>query len=371
MGWRPVAIMAVRKLAMLALASITWPFSAAFAEGRVVNIYNWADYVAPTSLVDFKRDTEIEPQYDIFDANEVLVSKLMAGRSGYDVVVPSNHYLPHLIAAGALAPLDHSLLPNYSGIDRRLLRLMESNDPDNRYAVPYLWGSGGIAYNRDKIRQVLGVDHIDSWGALFDPDLAKRLSRCGIAMMDSPDEVYGAALNYLGISVAAASRRDYDGATDLIRKVRPYITYFHSSKYVSDLANGNICIAMSNSGDAVQAMSRTLEAGSDIKVDFSVPKEGGSIWIDVLAIPFDAKHKAEAHAFINYIISPQHVAQVTRHTGYANACPSSLHYLPADLSSNEAVYPSAVTMSRLHISVMPSVEIQRYLTRAWNSLKRG
>lgn len=363
--------MSVQKLVACALSCITYLSASALAEDRVVNIYNWSDYVAPTSLADFRRDTGIKPQYDVFDANEVLESKLMAGHSGYDVVVPSNHFLPRLIKAGAIAPLDHSLLPNFSKIDKRVLHLMETNDPGNRYAVPYLWGSNGIAYNQDAVRRVLGVDHIDSWNAIFDPAMAKRLSACGIAMMGSPDEVYGAALSYLGISVPEASLKDYDAATELIRKVRPYITYFHSSKYVSDLANGDICIAMSNSGDAVQAMSRASEAGGGRKIEYVIPKEGGSMWVDVLAIPSDAPHKIEAHAFINFVVNPEQIAKVTSYTGYANACASSIRFLPADLHSNEAIYPSSVSLSRLHMSVMPSMEVQRYVTRAWNSLKRG
>ena len=360
-----------RTLAKLSLAFLITPSFPLFADDEIINIYNWADYMAPSTLADFRRQTGIEPHYDIFDANEILESKLMAGNSGYDVVVPSNHFLPRLIKSGAIAPLDHALLPNFSKIDNRVLRLMESNDPGNRYAVPYLWGSNGIAYNQDAIRRVLGVDHIDSWSAIFDPALAKRLSACGIAMMGSPDEVYGAALSYLGISVPEASLKDYDAATDLIRKVRPYVTYFHSSKYVSDLANGDICIAMSNSGDAVQGMNRASESGGAKKIEYVIPKEGGSMWVDVLAIPSDAPNKVEAHAFINFILDPEQIAKVTHYTGYANACPSSVRFLPADLHSNEAIYPSSVSLSRLHMSVMPSMEVQRYVTRAWNSLKRG
>ncbi|MFK0033716.1 polyamine ABC transporter substrate-binding protein [Pseudomonas monteilii] len=363
--------MAIRKFVALVMLAGLCGSSQVSAEGNVVNVYNWADYVAPSSLAFFRHDTGIEPHYDIFDANEVLESKLMAGHSGYDVVVPSNHYLPRLIKAGALAPLDRSLLPNFSGIDDRILRLMNSSDRGNRYAVPYLWGSSGIAYNQEKVSRVLGVDHIDSWGVLFDPAMAKRLSACGIAMMGSPDEVYGAALNYLGVRVSDASVNDYDAATVLIRKVRPYITYFHSSKYVSDLANGNICIAMSYSGDAVQAMNRAAEAGGGKRIEYVIPKEGGSMWVDVFAIPSDARHKVEAHAFINFMISPEHIAQVTQYTGYANACPSSQRFLPADIHSDEAIYPSSVSLSRLHLSVMPSVEVQRYVTRAWNSLKKS
>ena len=242
------------------------------AAQRQVNIYNWSDYIGATTLADFRRATGIQPAYDIFDANEMLEAKLLTGHSGYDVVVPSNHFLGRQIAAGVFAPLDRSLLPNYANLDPAILRQLEHNDPGNRYAVPYLWGTSGLAYNVDKVKQVLGVETIDSWAALFDPAIIARLSRCGVAVMDSPDELYGAAIHYLGGDPGSDDPQLYNAATAMLRRIRPYITYFHSSKFVSDLANGEICLAMANSGDGVQAIARAREAGNGVNIAYVVPR---------------------------------------------------------------------------------------------------
>ncbi|MGX5727991.1 polyamine ABC transporter substrate-binding protein [Metapseudomonas otitidis] len=358
-------------LSLILAGSVSLAPHAAIAGGEEVNIYNWTDYIAPTTLADFHKATSISINYDIFDSNETLEAKLLTGGSGYDVVVPSSHFLQRLTRAGVFAPLDRSLLPNYKNLDPSILKQLEKNDPGNVYAVAYLWGTGGLAYNPDKVKRELGTDLIDSWSALFDPDIIQKLHHCGVAVMDSPDELYGAALHYLGKDVRDAKLVDYENATALIQKIRPYITYFHSSKFVSDLANGEICLAIANSGDGVQAMSLAKEANNGIRVTYVVPKEGGNLWFDVLAIPADSRHKKEAHAFINFLLEPENIAKITAYTGYANPTPSSQRFIPDELVQNPGVYPSGEVMRRLHVSTQPDAEYIRYVSRAWNGIKKG
>lgn len=341
------------------------------AAPRHVNIYNWTDYIGETSLADFQRATGIRPVYGIFDSNEVLEAKLLAGHSGYDVVVPSSHVLGRQIEAGLFATLDRDLLPNYSNIDPAVLRHLQRVDPDNTHAVPYLWGSSGLAYNKDMIKKVLGVDSIDSWSALFDPEIIKKLSQCGVAVMDSPDEVYGAAIHYVGGAAETMGEKEYEAATTLLKQIRPYVTYFHSSKFVTDLASGEICLAMANSGDGVQAIARAAEAKNGVRIEYVVPKEGGNLWFDMMAIPIDAKNKEEAHAFINFMLDPVNIAKVTSHTGYANPIPLSKQYLKADQLNNPAIYPSHEVLRRLYVSSPPPHKFERAITRSWQALKNG
>ncbi|HHH9110769.1 polyamine ABC transporter substrate-binding protein [Pseudomonas aeruginosa] len=363
--------MTLMRLAHAVLASAFIVIAPACNAGGHVNIYNWTDYIAESTLADFQKATGIQPAYDIFDANEILEAKLLAGRSGYDVVVPSNHFLGRQIQAGIFAPLDRSLLPNYSNLDPAILRHLRRNDPGNTYAVPYLWGTSGIAYNKDMIKKVLGIDTIDSWSALFDPEVIKKLHKCGVAVMDSPDEVYGAAIHYLGGEADKIDQSDYEAATALLKRVRPYITYFHSSKFVSDLANGEICVAMANSGDGLQAISRAKEANNGLRIEYVVPKEGGNLWFDMLAIPADAKNKVEAHAFINFMLDPVNIAKVTEHTGYANPNDASKRFLPASIVNDPIVYPPHKVLRRLYVSSPPPHQIERLVTRGWQSLKTG
>ncbi|WP_414708366.1 polyamine ABC transporter substrate-binding protein, partial [Pseudomonas sp. UBA6276] len=263
---------------MLIGAGLTLALNAQAA--GTVHIYNWSDYIGESTLADFEAATGIKPIYDVFDSNETLEGKLLAGHTGYDVVVPSNHFLGKQIKAGAFQKLDKTQLTNYSNLDPVLLKRLEKNDPGNQYAVPYLWGTNGIGYNVDKIKEVLGVDKIDSWAMVFEPENIKKLSKCGVAFLDSPDEMFPAVLNYMGLDPNTTDEKLYKKAEEKLLKVRPYVTYFHSSKYISDLANGNICMAVGYSGDVFQAKSRAEEAGKGIKLAYSIPKEGGNLWFD-------------------------------------------------------------------------------------------
>ncbi|KTC36814.1 hypothetical protein AO269_08230, partial [Pseudomonas putida] len=290
---------------------------------------------------------------------------------GYDVVVPSNHFLGKQIKAGAFQKLDKTQLTNYSNLDPVLLKRLEKNDPGNQYAVPYLWGTNGIGYNVDKIKEVLGVDKIDSWAMVFEPENIKKLSKCGVAFLDSPDEMFPAVLNYMGLDPNTTDEKLYKKAEEKLLKVRPYVTYFHSSKYISDLANGNICVAVGYSGDVFQAKSRAEEAGKGIKLAYSIPKEGGNLWFDMLAIPADAPDAKQGLAFIDYLLKPEVIAKVSDYVGYANPNLKSGEFMDQDVRNDESVYPPQAIQDKLYVNVELPPKVQRLMTRSWTKVKSG
>ncbi|UZT95785.1 polyamine ABC transporter substrate-binding protein [Pseudomonas koreensis] len=354
---------------MLATAGLTIAVGAQAA--GTVHIYNWSDYIGETTLADFEKATGIKPVYDVFDSNETLEGKLLAGRTGYDVVVPSNHFLGKQIKAGAFQKLDKSQLPNYSNLDPVLLKRLEQNDPGNQYAVPYLWGTNGIGYNVEKVKAVLGIDKIDSWSVLFEPENIKKLHSCGVAFLDSADEMMPTVLNYMGLNANSTNPKDYAKATDKLLAVRPYVTYFHSSKYIGDLANGDICVAIGFSGDIFQAKHRAEEAKKGVNIAYSIPKEGGALWFDMLAIPKDSSNVKEAHAFINYLLKPEVIAQVSDYVGYANPNPGSDKLMEQSIRTDEAVYPPQAVLDKTYVSVELPPNIQRLMTRSWTKVKSG
>ncbi|UVK98551.1 polyamine ABC transporter substrate-binding protein [Pseudomonas sp. B21-048] len=336
-----------------------------------VHIYNWSDYIGETTLADFQKETGIKPVYDVFDSNETLEGKLLAGRTGYDVVVPSNHFLGKQIKAGAFQKLDKSKLSNYSNLDPVLLKRLEQNDPGNLYAVPYLWGTNGIGYNIDKVKAVLGLDKIDSWDAVFEPQNIKKLHSCGVAFLDSADEMMPTVLNYMGLNPNSTNPEDYKKAEAKLLAVRPYVTYFHSSKYIADLANGDICVAIGFSGDIFQAKARAAEAGKGMNIAYSIPKEGGALWFDMLAIPKDAANAKEAHAFINYVLKPEVIAQVSDSVGYANPTPGSDKLMEQSIRTDASVYPPQAVLDKTYVSIELPPNIQRLMTRSWTKVKSG
>ncbi|MGC1332293.1 extracellular solute-binding protein, partial [Pseudomonas sp.] len=253
---------------------------------EVVHIYNWGEYIAPDTLKNFQAATAIGTQYDVYDANETLDAKLMAGHSGYDVVFPSAHFMANQIRSGALKKLDRSQLPNWKNLNPVLMKALEADDPGNQYGVPYLWGTTGIGYNIDKVRAVLGKDvPLDSWDVLFKPENLAKLHQCGVAVLDNGPELLPIALHYLGLPPHSKNPADYKKAEALLIQMRKNVTYFHSAKYIGDLANGDICMAVGWSGDIMQAASRAKEAGNGVKVQYEIPREGGPFWIDMMAMP--------------------------------------------------------------------------------------
>lgn len=361
-------MLSLRKI-LLAMTTLT-VMGTAVAE-PTVRVYNWSDYVGETTLEDFQKATGITPVYDVFDSNETLEGKLLAGHTGYDVVVPSSNFLAKQIKAGAFQKLDKSQLPNWQNLDPALLKQLEKSDPGNQYGVPYLWGTNGIGYNVDKVKAALGTDKLDSWAILFEPENLKKLSKCGVSFMDSPDEVYPAVLQYLGLDPNSTNPDDYKKAEAQLLKVRPYITYFHSSKYISDLANGNICVAFGYSGDVFQARSRAEEAKKGVNIGYAIPKEGANLWFDLLAIPKDAKNVKEAHAFINYLLQPEVIAKVSDYVGYANPNPKAGELMNAELRQDETVYPPQAVMDKLYVMKELPPQILRLETRSWTRVKSG
>lgn len=355
--------------ALLVGAGLTLAVSAQ-ATGTV-HIYNWSDYIGETTLADFQKEAGIKPVYDVFDSNETLEGKLLAGRTGYDVVVPSNHFLGKQIKAGAFQKLDKSKLTHYANLDPVLLKRLEKNDPGNQYAVPYLWGTNGIGYNVEKVKAALGVDKIDSWAVLFEPENIKKLSGCGVAFLDSADEMLPAMLNYMGLSPNSEDPEDYKKAEAKLLAIRPYVTYFNSSKYISDLANGEICVAAGFSGDVFQAKARAAEAGKGIDIAYVIPKEGGNLWFDMLAIPRDATNVKEAHAFINYLLKPEVIAKVSDSVGYANPNPKAGELMDQAVRTDEAVYPTQAVVDKLYVNSELPPKIQRLMTRSWTKIKSG
>lgn len=357
--------------AMLAASAALILTGTAQAE-TTVHIYNWSDYIGEDTLAEFRKATGIKPVYDVFDSNETLEGKLLAGRSGYDVVVPSNHFLGKQIKAGAFQKLDKSKLPNWSNLDPALLKQLEVNDPGNQYAVPYLWGTNGLGYNVEKVKAALGDDvEIDSWAIVFEPENMKKLSSCGVAFLDSGDEMLPAMLNYLGLDPNTQNPEDYAKAEAKLAAVRPYVTYFHSSKYVSDLANGNICMAVGYSGDVFQAADRAEEAGKGVEIAYVIPEEGANLWFDMLAIPADSGNVEAAHRFINYLLEPDVIAQVSDYVGYANPNLKAREFMDPDVLADEAVYPPQDVLDKLYISAELPTKVQRLMTRSWTKVKSG
>lgn len=353
------------------LVSVGLTVAAGVQAAGTVHIYNWSDYIGETTLADFQKETGIKPVYDVFDSNETLEGKLLAGRTGYDVVVPSNHFLGKQIKAGAFQKLDKSKLTNYSNLDPVLLKRLEQNDPGNQYAVPYLWGTNGIGYNVDKVKAVLGLDKIDSWDVVFEPQNIKKLHSCGVAFLDSADEMMPTVLNYMGLNANSTNPEDYKKAEAKLLAVRPYVTYFHSSKYIADLANGDICVAIGFSGDMFQAKARAAEAGKGMNIAYSIPKEGGALWFDMLAIPKDAANAKEAHAFINYLLKPEVIAQVSDSVGYANPNPGSDKLMEQSIRTDASVYPPQAVLDKTYVSIELPPNIQRLMTRSWTKVKSG
>lgn len=347
-------------------------FSGVSTATEVLHMYNWSDYIAEETLKNFKKETGIEVIYDVFDSNEVLEAKLLSGRSGYDIVVPSNSFLAKQIQAGVFVKLDRSKLTNYNNLDPQLMHQLEKSDPENAYAVPYLWGTNGIGYNIDKVKEVLGEDApVDSLELIFNPKYAEKLGKCGLTMLDSPDEMIPQALLYLGLDPNSHSASDYKKAGEVIAKVRPYITYFHSSRYITDLANGDICVAYGFSGDVFQAEARAQEADNGINITYKIPKEGANLWFDMLAIPADAMNKENALTFINYLLRPEVIAEISDYVAYANGNKASQKLLDPEILNNIAIYPKQEVLDGLYIQGIRPLKAQRAMTRVWTQVKSG
>ena len=346
--------------------------SVATAQQRVVNVYNWSDYIDPQVLEEFTKETGIAVQYDTFDANETLETKLLAGKSGYDVVVPTAYFLERQIKAGVFQTLDKSKLTHLAYTWPEISKRLAAYDPGNGHAVNYMWGTTGIGYNVKAVRERLGPDAaIDSWDTVFKPELLAKFKDCGVMMLDSPDDILPAALHFLGLDPNSTNQQDLDKAAALLLTLRPFVRKFHSSEYLNGLASGEICFVVGWSGDVKQAQKRAAEAKNGVEIGYVIPKEGAQMWFDNLAIPKDAPHVAEAYAFIDYLMRPEVAAKNSNFISYANGNFASQKFIDKAVLDDRGVYPDAATMGKLYTVSARDQRAQRTINRLWTRIKTG
>jgi len=343
----------------------------ASAQERVVNVYNWSDYIDESILEDFTKETGIKVVYDVFDSNEVLETKLLAGSTGYDIVVPTGTFLARQITAGVFQKLDKSKLPNLSNMDPAISARLEKYDPGNEHAINYMWGTTGVGINVDKVKERLGDTPLNSWDIVFKPENIAKLADCGVYMLDTSEEIIPAALNYLGLDPDSNSADDIAKAEELLLTIRPSVKKFHSSEYINALANGDICLAVGWSGDILQARDRAAEADQGVTIEYVIPKEGALMWFDNMAIPADASHVEEAHEFLNYIMKPEAMAKASNYVYYANGNAASKPFLNEDVIGDTAIYPDEETISRLYSTSPKDQRTQRVMTRTWTKVVTG
>ena len=361
-------------ICLIALGLSIWSAAPArAAEEKVLNVYNWSDYIAPDTLQKFTAETGIKVNYDVYDSNEVLAAKLQAGDSGYDVVFPSaSPFLAQQVKAGLYREIDRSQIPNWSGLDPAVLKILAVADPSNAHAVPYMISATGIGFNIDKVKALLPPGtKLDSWSLLFDPAILAKLKGCVVTFLDTPTEVFPAALAYLGKDPTSQSLDDLAAAAAVASKARPYLKYIHSSKYINDLANGDICLAHGFVGDLVQARNRAKEAGKDVHIGIIIPREGAVLGIDSMAIPIDAPHPNNALKFINFIIRPEIVSAITNTVGYANAVIPARALVKPDILTDPVIYPPEAVRAKEFLVPPASPQYERARTRAWIKVKTG
>lgn len=356
---------------ILAAAAVAFTGAGQAAEEPVLNVYNWSDYIAEDTIENFEKEYGIEVNYDVFDSNEVLEAKLLAGNTGYDVVVPSGSFLERQIQAGVFMELDKSKLSNYGNLDDDILDRVSMHDPGNKHAIPYMWGTTGFAYNIDMINERMPDAPTDSWAMLFDPDVVKNFADCGATLLDAPTEGLSNMLGYLGRDPNSEAEEDLEAFEEQMMKIRPHIRYFHSSQNINDLANGEICLAMGWSGDMFIAMDRAAEADQGIEIDYVIPKEGAVIWFDMMAIPADAPHPNNAHLFLDYIMRPEVAASISNYVWYANANEAATRLVDEEVRENPDIYPPPEIKNKLFPDLATSPGFTRKLTRSWTRIKTG
>ncbi|HVO44857.1 MAG TPA: polyamine ABC transporter substrate-binding protein [Steroidobacteraceae bacterium] len=340
-------------------------------EDKVLNVYNWSDYIEPGVLQEFQQQTGIKVNYDVFDANEVLETKLLTGHTNYDVVVPSAPFLERQIKAGVFQKLDKSLLPNLKNLDPQQMKRIAVYDPGNEHSVPYLWVTSGPGYNEAKIRERMPDAPVDSLRMIYDPKVVAKFADCGVSMLDAPSEVIGSVLIYLGKDASSSSQEDLKAAENVLMGIRPYLRYIHSSRYIEDLANGETCLALGWSGDIKQARDRAREAGKGVDIRYSIPHEGAIMNFDMLAIPADAPHPRNAHLFINFLLDPQVAAKNSNQVKYANSNTASYPLLSDVVRNDPNIFPPPEVMAKLTPEPPRAQDYQRLLTRMWTRFKTG
>ncbi len=345
--------------------------SASLAQEKVVNIYNWSDYIDPTVLDDFTRETGIRVVYDTYDSNETLETKLLAGKTGYDVVAPSASFLQRQIQIGVYQKLDKSKIPNLKNLASDIMSRLATYDPGNQFAVNYMWFTTGIAYNVEKAKARVGDKPLDSWDFVYKPENLRKFADCGVYMLDSPEDILTTSLRFLQINPDSKNAADIRKGADALMRVKPFVKKFHSSEYINALANGDICLAVGWAGDSFQARNRAKEARNNVDIEYMIPKEGTLISMDNLAIPKDAAHVAEAHALIDYLLRPEIAARNSNVTNFANGVAASRPLVSPDILNNKAVYPDEAIMKRLFTATAYDQATQKIVTREWTRVKTG
>ncbi|SIS56008.1 putrescine transport system substrate-binding protein [Roseivivax lentus] len=342
------------------------------ASAQEVRVYNWSDYIDEALLTQFEEETGIDLIYDVFDSNEVLETKMLAGSSGYDVVVPTGTFLQRQIEAGAFRKLDKSQLPNLDNMWDVVSSRTAQYDPDNAYSINYMWGTTGIGVNVGKVTEILGEDApISSWDLVFDPANMEKLAECGVHFLDAPAEMIPAALNYIGEDPDSHDPDVIAKAGEVFEPIRPYIQKFHSSEYINALANGDICVAVGWSGDILQARDRAAEADNGVVIAYNAPDEGAQMWFDQMAIPVDAPNPEAAHTFLNFIMDAENMAAASNYVYYANGNEASQEFLVEDVIGDPAIYPTPAALENLFTTTPYPPRVQRTVTRLWTEIKSG
>ncbi|MBX8496879.1 polyamine ABC transporter substrate-binding protein [Pseudomonas cichorii] len=339
---------------------------------QTVKVFNWEDYFAPDTLKNFQKDTGIEATYDTYDGNETLDEKLRARHSGYDIVMPSSHFMGVQIQRGDLKKLDKSQLPNWKNLNPVLLKVLRGIDPGNEHAFPYLWGTTGIGYNVAKVKAALGNDApLDSWDLVFKPENMKKLAQCGVAFIDSAPSVLPIALNYLQLPPQSEVAGDYTKAKAALMAIQPYVSYFHSTNYIADLTSGKICVAVGYSGDVMLAERNAKEAGSGIDINYVIPREGAPMWFDMVAMPVDAPNEKAAYTFMNYLLAPKVIAGISNYLHYANGNEKSEALLDVAVHSDPRIYPDEETFGTLFAQKAIPADSEALRLRTWKEVKAG
>ena len=365
---------ALASVTALAAALLLWAApAAAQEEEKVLNVYNWSDYIAEDTIKNFEKETGIKVRYDNFDNNEIVHAKLVAGKTGYDVVVPSSYWAKIQADGGLLTKLDKTKLPNLKNLDPAILEQLAKLDPGNQYSVNWLWGFSTIGINVDKVKAALGSTPMpdNAWDLVFKPEYISKMKGCGVSFLDSATEIIPAALHYLGKPAYSKNQADYAGVGPLLKSVRPYVTLFSSSGYINDLASGSICLSLGWSGDINIARQRAIDNKTGQKIEALIPKSGGVLFFDVMVIPADAPHPNNAYKFIDYILRPEVHASLTNKVFYANPNAASRKFIKPEVANNPTVFPSDADMKRMQAPDALSNDIRRTMTRLYTGFKTG
>jgi putrescine transport system substrate-binding protein len=338
---------------------------------KVLNVYNWSDYIDPTVVPAFEKEYGIKVNYDVFDSNEVLFTKLLAGKTGYDIVVPSASFLERQIKAGVFMKLDKSKLSNLKYLDPDITARVALHDPGNEHAVNYFWGTSGVGYNVAKVKAIMPDAPVDSFRMFYEPAVVSKFKDCGVTILDAPSEVLGTVLLYLGKDPNSEKPEDLAAAEKVLMAIRPFVRYVNSSKYIEDLANGEICLSLGWVGDVFQSRDRAAEAKKGVNINYHIPKEGAIMFFDMLAIPADATHPLNAHLFIDYLMRPEVAAKNSDKVHYANSNAASWEKISPDVRNDPAVFPPPDVMAKLQPDLAESPEFTRQLTRTWTRFKTG